>query len=297
MDGSHRPHGGNVIQAGSSIPTQIDGDESIIFKIPYGTPEVVTSSDLNTINLVLFKLTSRPIYILICPECLLAILPPLVRQHRVSRHQDRVKQGDIDKYLEGYRRYLIDGASDIHGPFDAVPGISVMKHGWKCPAEGCYHARKSHQNMQRHISSTHGDTQEKLIPLPSPVQALFESDSTYYPVNLPISQEAPVERRELGTAAAAVFEAYEATMAEISFATLDDPAHLSPFLAKYKWHLAIGDAKPGDIQSLVAAPRDDEPYLHGLASSVQSHYTSIADDVDNMQGVTTILRWIKSPKE
>lgn len=289
VDGSRRALHGNVIQAGSSIPTQINDDETIIFKIPYGTPEIVTSSNLNTINVVLFKLFPQPIYILICPPCKTAIWPQSVRQHRLREHQDRVKQGDIDKYLEGYSQHLTD-VLDTDGSFDAVPGISVTKHGWKCPAKECYHARRSRQNMQRHISEIHRGTREKLLPLPSPVQALFQSNSTYYPVNLLISQEVPMERHKLGAAAAAVFEAYEETMEEISFTTLDDPAHLSPFLAKYKWHLAIGDAKPGDIQCLVATPQDDEPYLHGLASSVKSHYISIADDIDNMQGVTTILR-------
>ena len=59
----------------------------------------------------------------------------------------------------------------------------------------------------------------------------------------------------------------------------NDSAHLSPFLAKYKWHEIVGDTLPLDIKGWISAPQDAEQELLGLTGGVQEYYSKIVQTI------------------
>lgn len=238
----------------------------------------------------------RPFHMLVCVLHGIGVKPSSVKRHRLKEHADSITQGAIDKILSDCDLSPLDTIT-THTPFAAVPGITVCRNGWKCPAEGCFEGRKSRRTMINHINASHGHI-IGLCPQPSPVQALFDSNLTYYPVILPVAQSANVKSlNSWDTAKAAMFESFQQVTAQVTSADLQDRAHLSPFLSKYKWHLVLGDTEPAEIERWVCLPRIDEPYLGGLKESVRSYYENIAEEIDNIEGWTTVLRWIKTPKE
>ena len=76
----------------------------------------------------------------------------------------------------------------------------------------------------------------------------------------------------------------------------NDSAHLSPFLAKYKWHEIVGDTLPLDIKGWISAPQDDEQELSGLTRGVQLYYSDIVQTMGEGEAWTTVLRWVNTPK-
>lgn len=239
----------------------------------------------------------RPFHMLVCVHHSIGVKPASVKRHchRYQNHADSITQGAIDNILSGCDLSPLDTIT-TQIPFAAVPGIKVYRNGWKCPATGCFEGRKSRRTMINHINDRHSHIAE-LCPQPSPVQALFESNTTYYPVTLPLDPSATGKSNSWDTARAAVFDSYQQVTTQITTADFQDRAHLSPFLAKYKWHLVIGATEPAEIERWVHLPQNDEPYLKGLKHSVRSYYENIADEIDNTEGWTTVLRWIKTPKE
>jgi hypothetical protein len=143
--------------------------------------------------------------------------------------------------------------------------------------------------MRRHVL-THGSI--KTYPsTPTQVQAIFESNMTYYPVTVPSFSTAPLTQPSASAIAEAQYRAVFDLQPE-----LEDRAHLSPFLATYDWVPIVSPLSPRQIREWVALPGENEPKLSGLISTAKAYYNLIVKEMGNLDQHTTVLRWIKSSK-
>jgi hypothetical protein len=260
--------------------------------IQYGSSEILTSSSLNLINCVFFV----PLRILICVVCGIAVQPRSIRRHRQGEpHLDSpaISQAEVDTMITLYDIFLGDALVNPAYPLPVVPGIPFTR-GWSCSFSDCTHGRKSRKKMANHTQSAHGIGIKQLEPRQCNVQSIFESNATYYVVDTPsVSLLAPTQPDPLDS----LFSTYQNITSKIVSTVSNDSAHLSPFLAKYKWHEIVGDTLPLDIKDWISTPRDDEHELLGLTRGVQLYYSNIKQTMDDGDAWTTVLRWVNTPKQ
>jgi hypothetical protein len=260
--------------------------------IPYKSRDILTASSLNTLNCVLYT----PLRILICVPCGIAVQPRSLRRHRKGAHADDgpVSETLVNQLIKDLHVLDGDELQDLPLPFPAVPGIPFLMDGLKCPQQGCDHCHQSRKTMGAHIK-THSLSIRDNAPSTCTIQAVFDSNSRYYPVTLPQLPQATT-----GTAPPSLDEMTEARYLHIiskidSLAVLD-AAHLSPFLAKYKWHTVVANLEPRCPSEWSSVPRADEIELRGLTEGVSSYYDGIVDEIGGGENWTTVLRFVNTAK-
>ena len=264
--------------------------EFLSLPVPYGSPDILTSSILNALNCVI----SLPLRILVCLVCKIGVHPRYIKRHR-GNHVHQVPGTVTDAVVT----YLIqdmevpesDMVDDELVPFPAVPGIP-FRAGLQCPLQGCNHCRASRRNIGEHIRS-HGVSIKDNEPITCTVQAVFESNNTFYRVVVPIIPEVAQAPPDWGDM---MESRYHAIISGINSFVLLDSAHLSPFLAKYKWHEAVANLDPGNISRWVSPPTDEEGSLAGLTPAITAYFNGIIVHMESGQSWTTVLRYINTPK-
>jgi Orsellinic acid/F9775 biosynthesis cluster protein D len=269
-----------------------DADFSTL-AIQYHSSEILTSHALNLINCVLYI----PLRIIICVVCGIAVQPRSIRRHRQGEpHLDcpAISQAEVDSIVALNEVFLEDVLVCPALPLPIVPGIQFTR-GWSCTFPNCAHSRKSRKKMANHIIDIHGSSIKQWEPLQCNVQSIFESNASYYLVEMPpgpSSSPIPTMPDPLGL----LFSTYQDITSKISHTVSNDSAHLSPFLAKYKWHEIVGDTLPLDIKGWISAPQDTEPELLGLTTGVKLYYSKIVETMGEGEAWTTVLRWVNTSK-
>jgi hypothetical protein len=281
----------STVTSPSTLSTSPIHDTHSLIPIPYGHPDIVTSRILNSINCVLYV----PLRILICIVCQIAVNPKSIRNHRRTQHSvpaSITTANLIDDLIDEHNVLEGDVLFGVISTIPAVPGIP-WTDGWVCPMERCTHSRQSKAKMASHICKDHGLSGKSYLPIPSKVQAIFESNRTYYPIELPEAVPC-VEPQPDPTEFA--LSMYRNATRQISSAVLKDDAHLTPFLAKYKWGDIIAETSPININSWVRGPNDQETWLLGLTPLVFEYYREIIKDMSTGQNWTTVLRYVNTSK-
>jgi Orsellinic acid/F9775 biosynthesis cluster protein D len=261
-----------------------------LLHIPYGRPEIITSPLLNNSNCIVYK----PLNMLICVVCQIGILPQYLRRHRSGApHFDRspLSPEQVNSLVTQYNLQVLDYFEGLDAAFAAVPGIP-FREGFQCPFPGCIHCRASKKTMGRHIQEKHQVSIRQHPPATCYVQALFESNETWYRIVVPEFAPAPLMRPSMLDYAASTYHAIFDVPPE-----LEDRAHLNPFLAKYDWLPVVRPFSPGILDRWIAMPDETDARLQGLESIVKAYYGDIIGEMQDFGQYTTILRWVKSSKK
>jgi hypothetical protein len=265
-----------------------------LIQIPYGHPDIITSLWLNLKNCIIYK----PLCLLICVVCQVAIVPSYLRRHRSGTpHFDSsmIPDKDISELVEEYHLLTTDRLPDHSHLCHAVPGLP-WERGLRCTFPGCSHGRTSMKTMRTHVKE-HGPgvTVDNYPPEEYNVQVFFDSNQTRYPVIVP--ELHPVNHTVAQPSMLDYLQSRYASALE-KRSDLEDRAHLPPFLAKYPWHNIVQDLSPRFITNWVDLPKAEHEQLGQLFPLVQSYYQKIEAELANFDGrYTTILRWIKSTKK
>jgi Orsellinic acid/F9775 biosynthesis cluster protein D len=260
--------------------------------LPYGSKDVVTSVLLNTLNCVLYV----PFKILICVVCSIAVQPRSLRRHRKgTAHNDEghIPESLVLQLIDSLQVRDGDTLYDLPLPFTVVPGIPFREDGLKCPLPGCSHCCQSRKTMGLHIKNTHSLSIKDQNPTLCAIQAIFDSNKSYYPVTLP--QPGPTANIPLNLDKM-IETQYRQILSEIDSSASQDEAHLTPFLAKYKWHEVVADLQPSSINEWTSVPRDDETALTGLKEGVLRYYKEVIEEMGVGESWTTVLRFVNSAK-
>lgn len=269
-----------------------EGPQFLSLSIPYGSNDILTTALLNTLNCVLYV----PLRILICVVCSIAVQPRYLRRHRrggVHMDEGHVSETLIDHLINDLQVLDGDMLQDLPLPFPAVPGIPFLVDGLKCPLQDCNHCRQSRKTMGTHIKSAHSLSIRDQNPTACTIQAIFDSNNKYYPVTLPQSPQAMNAPPNLDKM---METQYHHLISQIDSSALQDMAHLSPFLAKYKWHTVVADLEPGSLSEWTSIPRADEIALSGLHNAVNNYYQEIVKEMGSGESWTTVLRFVNTAK-
>jgi hypothetical protein len=268
----------------------LDEPEFRILPIPYGSDDILTTVALNAINCVLYV----PLKVLICVVCCIAVQPRSLKRHRNGRHMDRGSVSDtvVDYFIQSLGVLDGDTLYDLPVPFPAVPGIPFRVDGLKCSFQGCNQCRQSRRTMGTHIKA-HALSIKNQEPTICTIQAIFDSNNTYYSVTEPQSPQAAKAPPNVDEMTAA---RYRYIISQIDSSLLLDAAHLSPFLAKYKWHAVVADLDPGNLSRWTSAPMADEIALVGLTNAVFKYYREIVEEMGIGDSWTTVLRFVNTAK-
>ena len=268
-----------------------EGPQCLSLPVPYGTKNIVSTVLLNTINCVLYL----PLRILICVVCSIAVQPRSLGRHRKGGvHMDeRPAPKTLVNHLNDL--HVLDGdvLQDLPLPFPAVPGIPFLLDGLKCPLQDCNHCCQSRKTMGAHIKSTHSLSIKDQNPTACTIQAIFDSNNKYYPVTLP---QSPQARKSPSNLDEMTKTQYHRIVSQIDSSALLDPAHLTPFLAKYKWHTVVANLEPSSPSEWTSVPRADETALTGLSKAVFEYYLEIAKEMGAGESWTTVLRFVNTAK-
>jgi hypothetical protein len=278
-----------------ALPTEPPGSPSeavrtLQLPIQYESEDFHTTALLNTVNCVVYQ----PLKILICIVCSTAVQPSHLKSHRKgTMHAD---PGSVPETLVAYlitdlQVQDTDTLQDQPMPMLVVPGIPFYADGFKCPVQGCNHCRRSMVTMKRHIKDAHLIRDQS--PTACAVQAIFVSNSTYYPVTLPESLQvtkAPPNLDEMTEMR------YNNILSQIDSSALLDAAHLSPFLTKYKWHEVVAGLEPSSLSQWTSPPMTDDIALTGLKAAVTAYYEMIAMEMGAGESWTTVLRFVNTAK-
>jgi hypothetical protein len=215
------------------VPTSGDMD-FLTVPIPYGSPTIITSDALNAINCIFYK----PLKLLICVVCEIALQPKTIRRHhRGTAHMDPalVSQANIDNLVKELGVREDDVLDAVSTPCPAIPGIPFRRSGLHCAFPTCGHARVSRKNMAEHVRVDHLSTIKQWEPQTHAVQAIFKSNSKYYPVNPPTETEVPEAPPDLNQLLETKYMNIVSQLdSKMNSSILNNSAHLPPFLAKYR---------------------------------------------------------------
>ncbi|KIM88303.1 hypothetical protein PILCRDRAFT_3324 [Piloderma croceum F 1598] len=246
-----------------TVPTSRDLD-FLTIPIPYGNPTIITSVMLNAIN------------------CVIA-------------DQALVLQVNIDILVRNLGIHEGDMIDGISNPL-VVPGIPFQS-GLYCAFPNCNHARISHPKMAEHIRLDHLSTIKQWEPQVYAVQAIYKSNSKYYPMHLPTEAQVSDAPPDLNQVLAFKYaEIVSQVDSKMNLLILSNSAHLPPFLAKYKWHDIIVDLEPSQISCRKSPPMPDEPSLTGLAVTVTGYYDIITKDMELGKAWMMVLHYINTSK-
>jgi hypothetical protein len=272
----------------STAPTPTIDDGFNVIRIPYGQPEIVTSTTLNLATCVLYM----PLRLLICVICRIGVGPQYIRNHRRrAPHYDvcPISDEQVDSLIREYNIHQFDTFKEHNVDCPAVPGIPYSS-GFRCSFPGCNHGRESLQTMSRHVRDKHKSTTKSYPPIECNVQTLFSSNATRYPVVVPNFTPSPATQPSALTYAAATYRAIFDVHPE-----LEDRAHLSPFLAKYDWVKIVKEYSTQNINNWVSLPTDNaRSGLSRLEATVKGYYNIIIEAIADSSSHVTALRWVKS---
>lgn len=273
-------------------PSPQDGADGYFstLPIPYGSPSIITSPQLNEVNCVVYL----PLRLLICVICCVAVQPSsLPRHRRGAGHRDpTVSKKMVDSIVKDHNLFGGDVIRDPPDPFIAVPGIPFMP-GLRCSYLNCRHGRRGgRKKIGEHVAVVHGSSIKYFEPIPCKVQVIFESNATNYPVVLPEIPEVPATQPDLGQMVMSMYHDITSNISSVS----NDSAHLSPFLTVYKWDELVHDTLPSDIAMWISPPSPEEEDLVGLVEGVKEYYWNATKEMNNGDAWTTVLRYINSTK-
>jgi len=263
-------------------------DKQEIFRIPYGSPDIITSEKLNRANGVLW----RPLGIFVCAPCNKAIkmaLSHFMKHRRSPPHNDTTYTKD--DFIALAREHIfhdLDVIEITQPQISVVPGIPFIS-GFRCPIQGCYDARQSKKKALEHIRLKHPLELSKQ-PQECTIQSIFDSNQKFYPVNIPDAVPATQSRKHHPQLIEQSYEDFYAKQREIALTVPDDNAHLSPFLQKYRWHKVIEKTSPRVIQDWLALPSDEEPKLARLSSIIKTYYQYAVEMMEDDGKVPYSLR-------
>lgn len=256
--------------------------------IPFGDPDVLTSAFLNCLTLFFYK----PLRILICIECQVAIAPTHLRKHlRTAPHNNTlVTSHQVNAITQELDVHPDDKFDSFDPDLPAIPGIP-FEPGVRCSVQGCRETRTSMDTMGRHLKNEHSETLSSARPIETMVQVIFNSNQRRYPVQVPTFHSigsTPPDAYRL-----AIEQANKRLHNWQHKQTVNDPSQTSFFYTQYPWHDTIADIRPDRIQSWIALP-DEYP---GLTNTIRLYYGAICERIKE-KGLNPyyshVLRLLKS---